>query len=265
MFLIDPDSHFKPGYFPAVQATEQDLLFIYQENKIGLTLENKLPLHHKSSTISYYCFGHINNQQCLLVEEAETHLLNFSETKLAHQWLPSAHYQAAAIGRQWYHWRKAHQYCGRCAARMQDKPEERARVCTQCHFIVYPKISPCVGVLVTRGEEMLLARSPHFLPGVMSVLAGFIEVGESAEQTIVREVKEEVGVEVAHIRYVRSQPWPFSDSLMLGFTAEYVRGDIVMQANEIEAAGWFHPNNLPILPHPISLSRYLIDQHLSRY
>ena len=116
--------------------------------------------------------------------------------------------------------------------------------------------------LISDGDRMLLARSPHFAPGVYSTIAGFVEPGESLEETVVREIREEVGVEVRNVRYFGSQPWPFPNSLMIGFTAEYVSGEIRFDGVEIEDARWFTAEDLPRLPAPLSIARRLIDDFL---
>ena len=147
---------------------------------------------------------------------------------------------------------------------MQHIAGERAMHCPRCELQHYPRLSPSMIVLVTRGDEVLLARSPRFVAGVYSTLAGFVEAGESVEQCVLREVREEVGVEVGNLRYLGSQGWPFPHSLMLGFHAEYVSGDIVMQADEIEDAQWFSVHDLPPLPAARSIARYLIDVYVAR-
>jgi len=113
--------------------------------------------------------------------------------------------------------------------------------------------------LVRREGEILLARSPHFPPGMYSALAGFVEPGETLEQCLAREVEEEVGVRVSRIRYFASQPWPFPNSLMIAFVCDWVAGEIRPQAGEIEAANWFKVLHLPKLPSRISIARRLID------
>lgn len=160
-------------------------------------------------------------------------------------------------------WQLNHQHCGRCGhlTRLHDK--DFAMQCDQCGFSAYPRISPAVMVLVCRGRELLLARSPHFKPGVFSALAGFVEAGETLEQCAAREVKEEVGVEIDHLRYFSSQSWPFPNSLMIAFFAEYVRGEITPEPDEIEAADWFDIDALPVLPDPVSIARRLIEGALA--
>lgn len=150
-------------------------------------------------------------------------------------------------------------FCGRCGARTRPLATERARACTACSRIVYPRISPAIIVLIKRGEEILLARSPRFTPGVFSVIAGFNEPGENLEQTVHREVGEEVGITVRNLRYFGSEPWPFPDSLMIGFVADYAEGEIRIDNHEIEAAGWFTRDTLPPVPTGASISRALIE------
>ena len=156
-------------------------------------------------------------------------------------------------------WDRTHQYCGHCATPTTQLSHERAKRCPNCGLVNYPRLSPAIIVLVSRGEEILLARAPRFPPGMYSVLAGFVEPGESLEETVVREVREEVGIEVKDIRYFGSQPWPFPNSLMIGFTATYASGDIVIEPQELVEAGWFSKYNLPQIPPKLSIARKLID------
>ncbi|MGH8381241.1 NAD(+) diphosphatase [Pseudomonas sp.] len=161
-------------------------------------------------------------------------------------------------------WAREHRFCGSCGQPMTQIHLERAMHCQPCDLRSYPRISPSMIVLITRGDEILLARSPRFVTGVYSTLAGFAEPGESAEDCLVREVREEVAIEVKNIQYVGSQCWPFPHSMMLGFHAEYAAGEIVMQADEIEDAQWFRVDALPPLPAGRSIARYLIDLYVAR-
>jgi NAD+ diphosphatase len=156
-------------------------------------------------------------------------------------------------------WDRTHQFCGACGTPTVLKANERARQCPSCKLTNYPRLAPAVMALVRRGNELLLARSPHFAPGMHSALAGFVEPGESLEQCLHREVREEVGVEVRNLQYFSSQPWPFPHSLMIAFNCEHAGGEITPDPSEIEAAGWFDLDHLPILPNRISIARRLID------
>ena len=156
-------------------------------------------------------------------------------------------------------WHGSHQFCGRCGTAMEDHAQDRAKVCPECALVNYPRLSPSIIVLVTRGDEMLLARNANWPTGMYSTLAGFVEPGESIEQTLHREVEEEVGVRVRNLRYLGSQSWPFPNSLMLGFHAEYESGEIVCQEGEIADARWFRYDELPNVPPATAISRWLID------
>jgi NAD+ diphosphatase len=128
----------------------------------------------------------------------------------------------------------------------------------------YPRLAPAVIVAVERDDQLLLANNARFPRGFYSVLAGFVEAGESLEQTVAREIKEEVGITVSDIRYFGSQPWPFPHSLMIAFQAKYADGEFVLEEAEIADAGWFSADNLPQLPPPLSIARRLIDDFVRR-
>src|SRR5262245_48999842 len=171
---------------------------------------------------------------------------------------------AALTGRafQIIQWDRTHQFCGQCGERTAPMAGERARKCPRCGLLQFPRLSPAIIVLVRRGRELLLARSRQTPPGMYSVLAGFVEPGETLEQAVEREVKEEVGIHVRNVRYFGSQPWPFPHSLMIGFTAEHAEGELEIDYNEMEDAGWYSVDRLPMLPPPISIARRLIDDFL---
>ena len=162
-------------------------------------------------------------------------------------------------------WARTHRFCGACGKPMSRAPGERAMKC-ECGHLAYPRISPAMMVLVKRGPAILLARNVAVpAGGRMSALAGFLEPGESIEDAIHREVREEVGVEVRDLRYFASQSWPYPHSLMIAFTAEYAGGDVVCEPAEIAEARWFGPGDaLPELSPRQSISRALIDAHLPR-
>jgi NAD+ diphosphatase len=173
--------------------------------------------------------------------------------------LEDDHFALAGRAFQLIDWDRTHLFCGRCGTPTQPKPDERARACPACKLTAYPRVAPAIMALVRRDDEMLLARSPHFPPGMYSALAGFVEPGESLEQCLAREVEEEVGVQVDNIRYFTSQSWPFPHSMMIAFMCDWAGGEIRPQAGEIEAANWFKVLQLPKLPSKISIARKLID------
>jgi NAD+ diphosphatase len=157
-------------------------------------------------------------------------------------------------------WREESRFCGSCGGRNADAGEELARCCPACGRLEFPRIAPAVITLIINGEgKALLAHNKKFSSGVYSLIAGFNEAGESLEATVAREIREEVGLEVRDIRYIASQPWPFPNSLMLGFTARYASGELRPDGLEIEDARWFGRDDLPLLPGRGSVSRSLIE------
>lgn len=165
-------------------------------------------------------------------------------------------------------WDKSHQFCGECGSQTQISNIEHSRICINpsCKRIFYPRISPVVIVAVERNQEILLARSPHFPAGIYSILAGFVELGETIEQAVHREVYEETAIKIQNLRYFSSQPWPFPNSLMLGFQADYKSGNVVCAPNEIEDAAFFHVNKLPkTFPGNVTISQRLINDFRKRH
>jgi len=164
-------------------------------------------------------------------------------------------------------WAPVSRFCPACGSPLHDGEEREsrgARVCSQCSRAFFPRISPAVIVLVTRGREMLLAHNAKFPTGRHGLVAGFVEAGETLEDTVVREVEEEAGIAIGKPRYVRSQPWPFPDSLMLAFEAEYASGTARPDGVEIDHLGWFSADSLPDIPPPGSVARFLIDRFLQK-
>jgi NAD+ diphosphatase len=156
-------------------------------------------------------------------------------------------------------WVTTSRFCGACGAATERVDGERGMRCTACKNVYYPRIAPAVIVLVRRGDEALLARGARFPLPFFSTLAGFSEIGESLEETLAREVREEVGIEIHRARYFGSQPWPFPHSLMIGFTAEWKSGELAPDPKEIAEAAWFKADALPMVPPPLSIARALID------
>ena len=215
---------------------------------------------------SKHFLGHYLNRPCFAVSAQGQHSEGFSPVGLRGLLGRTAQslFYLAGRAQQVLEWHETHQFCGRCGAPMQDHPNDRAKQCPSCRLINYPRLSPSIIVLVTRGDEMLLARNAAWPNGMYSTLAGFVEAGESIEQTVHREVFEEVGLTVKNLEYFGSQSWPFPNSLMLGFHAEYADGDIVCQDDEIADAQWFSPDKLPQIPPKTAISGWLIQEFVER-
>lgn len=168
----------------------------------------------------------------------------------------------AARALQIIQWDHSHGFCSRCGTRTEDHARDFAKVCPACGYTQYPRIAPCIIVLVTRGDHVLLARGANFKFPMYSTLAGFIESGETIEQAVHREVWEETGILIRNLQYRSSQPWPFPHSLMIGFHAEYAGGEISVDPEEIADADWYPLQQLPPIPPRGSISRRLIDEYL---
>ena len=187
-----------------------------------------------------------------------------ADLRAFHGQAPEHHWLAAGRGLQLVDWARTHRFCGRCGERTVLSDGERSMRCPACGLLAFPRLAPAMITLVTRGEpgpdqQVLLARGVHWTIPMYSCLAGFVEPGESLEDAVMREVTEEVGVTVARPRYFGSQPWPFPNSLMVGFFADHVDGEIECDPTEIQDANWYTRDDLPMIPPRISIARKLID------
>ncbi len=167
--------------------------------------------------------------------------------------------------KQLVHWLQDNRFCGRCGAPFSYFATMSSLKCTACGQLSFPKLSPACIVLITRGDEILLARSYHYANSMYSLIAGFVEAGESAEACVVREVKEEVGLEIEDLEYFGTQPWPFPHSFMIGFFARYKSGEIIIQEEELEDAKWFTKKTLPDLPYSTSIAYQMIQTWLQKH
>jgi len=168
----------------------------------------------------------------------------------------------AAYASQIAHFVTTHRFCGMCGGPMVASASERLVRCERCQRDVYPRVSPCIIILIHDGSRVLLTRAAHFPEGMYGLVAGFVEPGESLEQCAHREVLEETGIRISDVRYVASQPWPFPSQLMVGFTARFESGELTVDKHELEDANWFELDALPQIPPPLSIARHLIDLHL---
>lgn len=208
--------------------------------------------------------GHLNDLHLRCVELSECpegwraltlreYLLHSSEMQ----------FRVVSSASQLLYWARSQNFCCRCGKPLEFVGNDRALVCQYCQHRVYPVVNPCVIVTIYRPGEILLARSLRMKKtGIYSCVAGFVEVGETLEQAVQREVREETGIEVGAMRYVGSQPWPFPHQLMLGFIAEYQGGELVIDADEIDHADWFRPDALPLLPPQQTIAAQLIQAGL---
>lgn len=261
---------FTPFFAPSTKEKEATI-FGFIGDMLLTTVDTTLPCssHFEPLGEPLHCFdiGKVNTQTFTLHLWDDTSLLpqNLVKTNIRSVFntYPMHIVEALSRAKQLAHWLLDNVYCGRCGNALEFSSSMSALTCKACGHFSFPRLSPACIVLVTRGEEILLARSPHFSSSVYSLLAGFVEAGESAEACAKREVKEEVGIDITNLRYFGTQTWPFPHSLMIGFFAEYAGGDIVLQADEIEDAQWFTKENLPTLPYASSIACHMIEAWLN--
>jgi NAD+ diphosphatase len=230
-------------------------------NAVALPTDAELALWGLDQLQAHY-LGRIDERDCLAIAAGAVPPAvpwAIEGLRALHDRLDETVFGVAGRAVQIVHFASVHRFCGRCGTPTARTVRERGMRCPRCGLTVYPRVSPAIIVLVRRGAEALLARSGRFATGFYSTLAGFVEPGESLEETLRREVREEVGVEVTNIRYFGSQPWPFPHSLMVGFVADHASGEIVVDGKEIEDARWFRADALPPVPPRLSIARQLID------
>jgi NAD+ diphosphatase len=165
----------------------------------------------------------------------------------------------AGLAKQILHWDNQSRHCSRCGGPTQGISASWGKRCPACNSEHYPHIHPCAIVLVKRGNELLLTRKAEWPAGRYSLVAGFLDFGESLEECAMREVREETAIEIRNVRYVGSQNWPFPAQLMAGFVADYAAGDVCVDRHELEDARWFPVDALPGLPTRRSIARWIIE------
>lgn len=248
--------------------TEEGLWFIFSEDKLLVSKDGKrLPHNHNFVLLRTLYLGTLRNKHVfageLMHEDNIPAEWTWSHLKPLYLILDEEAYAIAGRALQLVHWNRTTQFCGYCGNPTRHRQNERCRECKTCGQLFYPKLAPVAMALIKKEEKILLARSPH-LPGkTYSVLAGFVEPGETLEQCVAREVYEEAGIKVQNIHYFHSQPWPFSHSLIIGFTCDWLEGEIKINPQEIEEADWFGASNLPDLPPKLSLAYMLINSHIT--
>lgn len=246
--------------------------FIFHKDSLLLSNENA-PLSNAAVTeikdrfLRQHLIAQFDNADIYCAElndDVSIPAINPVPFKKALSMLEESWYRVAAKAYAILDWDKTHQYCGKCGEKTRHQAGTVERVCTACGQAFYPRISPSIIVLIQKGNEILMARSHHFPPGVFGLIAGFVEAGESLEEAIHREVMEEVGITIKNLRYFNSQSWPFPDSLMIGFLADYATGELTINPIEIEQAGWYTRDNMPGRPSSISIGNKLITYWLEQ-
>lgn len=265
---------FIPGIDPGEKLSSPCFWFYFRDEKLLTHCEKKEVTICTSSPkqlgvelrFSQY-LGNYTGIDCFVAEPRETFTpgesMQFCGLRSLFGRLESDLFILAGRAIQVLHWHKEHQFCGKCGTAMGNRESELAKICLNCSFISYPRLSPAVIMSIVRDDKILLARSPRFTKGMYSTLAGFVEPGETLEEAVKREVREEVNIVIQNVRYVASQPWPFPHSIMIGFSADYKSGTIEVDGKEIEDAAWFSIHDLPPLPSKITIARMLIDNFIN--
>lgn len=251
--------------------------FIFIGNKLLVTMVDERPVVPHTddpaalgiTPIRTQVVGRLGDVLCMSAEtETIPDGLAASNLRRLYGKLDEAHFAVAVRAVQLVDWDRTHQFCGRCGSPMEKPLVEHAKICPNCDHRCYPRLAPAVIVAVTKKDEssdrILLANNVRYPNREMySVLAGFVEPGETLEQTVAREIKEEAGIDVTNIRYFGSQAWPFPHSLMLAFTADYAGGELVLEEAELHDAGWYTADNLPVYPPQPSIANDLITAFIA--
>jgi NAD+ diphosphatase len=269
-----PPYRFIPHHTPPETPGEEPILFAFRGRELLVTESLDLPSvaqidERGLQAVRTQYLGLLDSRHCFSAElphDADTHDgLRYMNLHMLYAAFDEVIHAVAGRAIQIVEWDRTHQYCGACAEPTELSESDRSRSCPSCKIPNYPRLAPAMIVAVERGNEILLGRSPHFPPGILSVLAGFVEPGESAEEAVVREVFEETAIVVKDVEYFSSQAWPFPNSLMLGFRAQYESGEVHVDGIEIEEAGWFPADAMPAyFPGKVSIAQWLIRDFLVR-
>jgi NAD+ diphosphatase len=262
--------HFNNQFFALKSICEDDYILHFNGNSLLLKItgeEFELPRKKDISDISNsikntFLFT-LNDVSCFLIWECpktDNSRLIYKEINFFRTFKQKEIAWISIVGFQLMNWYANNKFCGKCGSATKEKKDERAIICPSCNTIIFPKISPAVIVAIVCNNKILLAHNSNFPNSWYSLIAGYADIGESLEETVIREVKEEVGLDVRNIRYYKSQPWPFSGSMMIGFFAEADDTQtIIADKIEITEATWFTRGNLPEHPTNISIAGEMID------
>ena len=250
---------------------KDDYILFYHEKSLLLKTAGEgfeIPRKRDFSEISdittkSYLFA-LNDVPCFLIWDSlkiDNSKFVYKETSLFRSLKQKEIAWIGIVGFQLLTWYEQNKFCGKCGSKTQEKEDERAIICPNCNTMVFPKISPAIIVAITCNDKILLAHNSNFQGNWYSLVAGYADVGESLEEAVIREVKEEVGVAVKNLRYYKSQPWPFSGSMMIGFIAEADSNQpISIDNKEITSAEWFTRYNLPNHPPTLSIAGEMIEK-----
>jgi NAD+ diphosphatase len=271
MFEESIYKHFEPAVTSPPCDNHPAYWFVFCSNKLLVTVDNdkvRIPYLKSLSEMNMtpvriQYLGILQGSPCysaeIIEESTAPEGMAFKDLRSLYGFLDEDIFLLAGRAIQIVSWDQTNQHCGRCGIKMETLEGERAQKCPFCGLINYPRISPAAITAVIKGNKILLTHNAAFRGNIHSLIAGFIEPGETIEECVHREIFEEVGLTVKNLKYFGSQPWPFPNSLMIGFTAEYDSGEISVDGQEITEAGWYDASSLPELPGKMSIARKIID------
>ncbi len=258
--VTDPNKDYKCSYWFVFCSNK--LLILNEESEAKIPVYSDLAGLSQVLTAPLY-LGKFHGQPAYCIGIADSTQtpwgMSFVDLRSTFGELDEESFLLASKAVQVVAWEQTHRFCGKCGSPTQDLSGERAKVCPECGFISYPRICPAVITAVFKDNKILLAHARSFKGDMHSLIAGFVEAGETLEEAVEREIMEEIGIKVKNVEYWGSQPWPYPNSLMLGFTAEYESGEINVDGVEISHADWYDIENLPELPSKVSIARKIID------
>jgi NAD+ diphosphatase len=266
-----------PGFKPKDGNSSPIYWFIFNSDKMLVKIDNskfKIPCARSVEELHIFpvrtqYLGTLQGNLCYSAEvdpeTKEPEGMAFRDLRSLYQFLDEDIFLLAGRAFQIVNWDKNHQFCGKCGAPTETIEDEITKICPECGFKSHTRLSPAVITAIVKDGKILMARHIRTRENMYGLIAGFIEAGETLEEGLEREIMEEVGLKVKNIKYFGSQPWPFPDSLMIGFTAEYEKGEIKVDGDEIIDAKWFNVDELPWIPSRISIAGELIDWYVKNY
>lgn len=238
--------------------------YLFHNNQLLLDADNIVPVSAPDgSEVMPFCLDDGVECRCAEVDSVPTDLHPI-DLRSSYDVLPFTDYLRAGKAAELIYWHNNHRFCSHCGSPLQSQTVI-SKLCPKCGKEWWPQLSPAIIVLIHRGEEILLVRSRNFKGTHWGLVAGFVEFGESVEECVMREVNEETRLTIANLRYFGSQPWPYPQGLMLGFTAKYISGELKIQQSELKEGGWFSIHHLPEIPKPLSMARRLIDNYIATF
>ena len=270
---------FEPAVKPLHSKNDEDFWFLFKDNKLiiikegeGISIPREKDIKvlnmsiHNIQYMGAYCDCNCHCGE--ITDNIDRKNVAFVDLHSLSDLVNGDMYSLASRANLLLNWLKLNKYCGVCGSKMYQKDSqfERAMVCSNCGNTTWPRTSPAIIVAVTKGDKLLLAHNRNFPEGIYSVIAGFVEYAETFEECVKREVYEEVGIKIKNIKYFGSQPWPYPNSMMVAFTAEYLEGDIREDGDEIVHADWFSKEEVEgMYNKSISISSELIEWFINNH